>query len=75
MDWYKLGTAETGNPITVAFALGYCLRTVKRSDGHGYNIEVVSILGKESIGFSKDEDKAQEIAEQWVKRVAKNHAS
>jgi hypothetical protein len=71
MDWYDLGVEGGDNDVSVAFALGYCLRVVKRFDNKGYNTQVLSISGLEIIGFTHDRDAAQMQLEGWVKQKGK----
>lgn len=71
MDWYDLGVEGGDNDISIAFALGYCLRVVKRSDNLGYSTQALSISGLEIIGFTHDRDAAQMQLEGWVKQKGK----
>lgn len=75
LDWKDLDDKGGDNDISVAYALGYCLRVVKRGDGHGYNFSALSVYGEEFIGFAHDKDASQMQAEGWLKQKAKGYIS
>lgn len=76
LEWNDLGSADDrdGNPISIANALGYCLRVRLRSDGLGQDVEALSILGVEFIGFGITRQAGQQVAETWLKRKAKDYS-
>jgi hypothetical protein len=67
-DW-----KDVDEKLSVAYALGYCLRVVTRPNGQGFNCYAQSIQGEQFIGFTREKDAGQLQIEGWLKQEIKNY--